>query len=75
MTAGSAAVDGWTARWQLASGQGISQVWNGTLSTSGTTVTVRNADYNGTLAPGTSTTFGFLGTGTPNSPSPTCTSP
>ncbi|WP_435832588.1 poly(ethylene terephthalate) hydrolase family protein [Micromonospora wenchangensis] len=75
VTAGSAAVDGWTTRWQLASGQGISQVWNGTLSTSGTTATVRNADYNGTLAPGASTTFGFLGTGAPTSPSPTCTSP
>ncbi|GHJ11377.1 hypothetical protein TPA0907_57440 [Micromonospora humidisoli] len=75
VTAGSTAVDGWTARWQLGGGQSISQVWNGTLSTSGTTVTVRNAAYNGTLAPGTSTTFGFLGTGTPTSPSPTCTSP
>ncbi|SCF46815.1 Dienelactone hydrolase [Micromonospora matsumotoense] len=75
VTAGSAAVNGWTARWELGGGQGISQVWNGTLSTSGATATVRNAAYNGALAPGTSTTFGFLGTGTPTSPSPTCTSP
>ncbi|WFE62809.1 cellulose binding domain-containing protein [Micromonospora sp. WMMD714] len=75
VTAGTTATDGWTVRWNLGAGQSVSQVWNGTLSTSGTTATVRNAAYNGTLAPGTSTTFGFLGTGTPSSPSPTCTSP
>ncbi|SCG75605.1 poly(ethylene terephthalate) hydrolase family protein [Micromonospora rifamycinica] len=75
VTAGSTATDGWTVRWNLGAGQSVSQVWNGTLSTSGTTATVRNAAYNGTLAPGTSTTFGFLGSGTPSSPSPTCTSP
>ncbi|MET8280514.1 cellulose binding domain-containing protein [Micromonospora sp. NPDC005174] len=75
VTAGTAAVDGWTVRWTLGNGQSISQVWNGTLSTSGSAATVRNAVYNGSLAPGTTTTFGFLGSGTPTNPSPTCTSP
>ncbi|EEP72209.1 secreted lipase [Micromonospora sp. ATCC 39149] len=75
VTAGRAAINGWTVRWDLSNGQSISQVWNGTLSTSGSTATVRNVSYNGSLAPATSTSFGFLGTGAPTIPRPTCTSP
>ncbi|MGI5149573.1 cellulose binding domain-containing protein [Plantactinospora sp. CA-294935] len=41
--ASSAAINGWTVRWTLAGGQPISQVWGGTLTTSGTRATVRNA--------------------------------
>lgn len=75
VTAAGEPVDGWTVRWTLGSGQGISQVWNGTLSTSGSEATVRNASYNGSLQPSATTTFGFLGTGTPSNVSLTCTSP
>jgi cellulase/cellobiase CelA1 len=73
--AGSSAINGWTVRWTLASGQAISQLWNGALSTSGSAVTVKNLSYNGALAAGGSTTFGFTGTGSPSTPAPTCTSP
>ncbi|MGI5151797.1 cellulose binding domain-containing protein [Plantactinospora sp. CA-294935] len=72
---GSAAIDGWTVRWILSSGQTVDQVWNGTLSISGSTVSVRNTSYNGSLPASGSTTFGFLGSGTPATASPTCTSP
>jgi hypothetical protein len=75
VTAGSSAVNGWTVKWTLAGGQTVSQVWNGTLSTSGSTATVKNVDYNGTLQPGASTTFGFLANGTPSSPTLSCTTP
>ncbi|GAA1812766.1 hypothetical protein GCM10009682_37530 [Luedemannella flava] len=75
VTAGSAAVNGWTVRWSLASGQSVTQVWNGTMSASGSTVAVANASYNGSLAPSGSTTFGFLANGTPSSPALTCSSP
>jgi arabinogalactan endo-1,4-beta-galactosidase len=75
VTAGSSAVNGWTVRWTLGSGQSISQVWNGTLSASGSAVTVRNVSYNGSLAAGTSTTFGLLGTGTSSTPSLTVSTP
>jgi hypothetical protein len=75
VTAGSAGVSGWTVRWTLASGQTITQVWNGTLSTSGSTVSVSNAAYNGSLPAAGSTTFGFLANGTASTPSVTCTSP
>ncbi|MFG1913957.1 cellulose binding domain-containing protein [Micromonospora sp. NPDC048898] len=75
VTAGTAAIDGWTVRWELNNGQSISQVWSGTLSTSGSTATVRNVSYNGSLAAGATTSFGFLGSGTPATTSPTCASP
>jgi len=75
VTAGSSAVNGWTVKWTLGSGQSISQVWNGTVSTSGSSVTVQNVSYNGSLQPSASTTFGFLANGSPSTPSLTCTSP
>ncbi|MFF0150659.1 cellulose binding domain-containing protein [Micromonospora sp. NPDC005203] len=75
VTAGTAAVNGWNVTWNLNNGQRIDQVWNGTLSASGSTVTVRNVSYNGSLASGATTSFGFLGSGTPTITSPTCASP
>ncbi|MEU7870428.1 cellulose binding domain-containing protein [Dactylosporangium sp. NPDC049140] len=71
-TAGGKAITGGTARWTLAGGQSISQVWNGLLSTSGSTATVANESYNGALAAGASTTFGFLATGTATTPAVSC---
>ncbi len=53
----------------------ITQLWNGTLTTSGSNVTVRNVSYNGSVGAGTSTTFGFLSNGTPSTPTISCTSP
>ncbi|MBB2741840.1 UNVERIFIED_ORG: putative esterase [Microbispora rosea subsp. rosea] len=75
VTAGGSAVNGWTVRWTLGSGQTITQLWNGTLSTSGSAVTVKNASFNGSIPASGSATFGFLATGTPSTPSLTCTSP
>jgi endo-1,4-beta-xylanase len=73
VTAGSSKITSWSVTWTLPSGQTLSQVWNGTLTMSGTTATVKNASYNGTLNAAGSTTFGFLGTGTPSTPALTCT--
>lgn len=42
------------------SGVEILQNWNGTFSASGSDIIVKNADYNGTVAKGGSTTFGFI---------------
>ncbi|GAA1776566.1 hypothetical protein GCM10009681_54780 [Luedemannella helvata] len=75
VTAGNAAINGWTVRWTLASGQTVTQAWNGTLTTSGSTVSVANTTYNGSLSANASTTFGFLANGTATNPSLTCTSP
>jgi chitin-binding protein len=75
VTAGSAAINGWTVSWTFANGQQVSQVWNATVSSSGATVTARNVSYNGSLGAGASTSFGFIGSwnGTNSVPTPTCT--
>ena len=75
VTVGSAPINGWTVRWNFGSGQTITQVWNGTLTVSGSTATVSNVSYNGSLPAGGSTTFGFIANGTPSTPSLTCASP
>ena len=75
VAAGSVPVNGWTVRWTLASDQSITQSWNGTLTTSGSVVTVKNVAWNGALAANASTTFGFLGSGSPSAPTLTVTSP
>jgi hypothetical protein len=58
---GSAARNGWTVRWTYANGQTITQLWNGSYTQAGAAVTVTNVSYNGSLAAGQSTSFGFTG--------------
>lgn len=70
--AGPSAITKWTVTWTLASGQAISQLWSGALTTSGSAVTVKNLSYNGSLAAGASTSFGFNGSGTASSPTVSC---
>jgi hypothetical protein len=59
----SATLNGWTVHLTLAGGQAISSIWNGVNSGTSGAVTVTNAPYNGTLAPGATTTFGYTATG------------
>ncbi|MEW2592413.1 cellulase family glycosylhydrolase [Micromonospora aurantiaca] len=75
VTAGAAAITGWTVRWTFANGQSVTQAWNASVSNSGSAYTARNVDYNGRLGAGASTTFGFIGswTGTNSAPATTCT--
>ncbi|WP_433415777.1 glycoside hydrolase family 6 protein [Microtetraspora malaysiensis] len=72
---GTAQISGWKVTWTYANGQSITQLWNGSLSGSGSAVTVTDLGWNGALAPNTATTFGFTGTssGTAGVPSVTCT--
>ena len=73
---GTSTLNGWTTTWSLPGGSGINQVWGGRSSVSGSTVTVRNETYNGTLGASATTSYGFTGTGAaPNPSSITCTSP
>lgn len=60
---GSGALDGWSVGMTLASGQSISSLWNGRNTGTGGAVTVRNTDWNGSVAPGSTTAFGFTATG------------
>jgi endoglucanase len=73
VTAGSAAITSWAVRWTYANGQTISNLWNGTLTTSGSSVTVRNLSYNGSVAANASTTFGFNATSGATNPIPALT--
>jgi mannan endo-1,4-beta-mannosidase len=75
VTAGSAPISGWTVTWTLGSGQSVSQFWNATVTSSGTSVTARNVSYNGSLGAGANTAFGFIssGSGASGAPSLTCT--
>ncbi|WP_169943872.1 lytic polysaccharide monooxygenase [Microbispora sp. H11081] len=71
--AGSSSISSWAVRWTQPSGGTITQVWNGTLSQSGSDITVRNMNYNGSIGAGASTTFGFLANGSSGgTPTLTC---
>ncbi|RCG20994.1 cellulose-binding protein [Sphaerisporangium album] len=74
---GTSAITGWTVAWTFANGQTITQLWNGTPTQTGAAVTVRNMSYNGALAPGASTAFGFNGswTGTNTAPATVACTP
>jgi mannan endo-1,4-beta-mannosidase len=64
----------WTATWTFANGQRINQLWNGSFTQSGATVTATHIGWNSLIPPGGSQVFGFLGssTGTNTAPTPTC---
>ncbi|MEU4762367.1 pectate lyase [Actinosynnema sp. NPDC023794] len=65
------ALSSWSLEWTFTAGQRVDQLWGGEFSQSGSTVTVRNASYNGSLATGASTTPGFNGTWSGSNPAPT----
>jgi cellulase/cellobiase CelA1 len=59
---GSATLNSWQLGWTFPGSQAVSNLWNGSYTQSGGNVTVTNQSYNGTLAPGASTTIGFTAT-------------
>ncbi|HLL68639.1 MAG TPA: cellulose binding domain-containing protein [Micromonosporaceae bacterium] len=63
-------VSTWKATWAFPDGQTVGHLWGGVLeSQTDGSVTVRNAAWNGTIAPQSSVDFGFVGTGsTPTGP-------
>ncbi|MFT7834644.1 glycosyl hydrolase [Saccharothrix sp. BKS2] len=63
---------GWRVSWQLGEGQRIDSQWSSKITTSGSTATAVNLPWNAGIAPGGSTTFGFLATGSPTAPALTC---
>jgi endo-1,4-beta-xylanase len=67
---GATALTGWSLAWQFTGGQQVAQLWNGAVSQSAASVTVTNASWNGSLAPGGSASFGFLGSWTGSNPAP-----
>ncbi|WP_433044787.1 extracellular catalytic domain type 1 short-chain-length polyhydroxyalkanoate depolymerase [Dactylosporangium sp. CS-033363] len=68
VTAGSAAVNGWTVGLALPSGATVTNSWNVTRSGNSWS----NVSYNGHVNAGQYTEFGFQGTGTAGTLTPTC---
>ncbi|GHO48393.1 endo-1,4-beta-xylanase [Ktedonospora formicarum] len=58
---GSSTITSWSLAWTFANGQVITQLWNGSYTQSGSSVIVTNVSYNGTIAVGGNTSFGFNG--------------
>jgi cellulase/cellobiase CelA1 len=72
VTAGSAQVNGWTVATTLPSGAAITNIWNATKSGNSGAVQFGNVTFNGAIAAGQSTEFGYQGTGSGDAPTPTC---
>ncbi len=60
---GSTPITGWRVEFDLPAGTTIGSYWDALLTSSGNHHTFTNREYNGSLAPGASTSFGFLGAG------------
>ncbi|GAA0558198.1 GH12 family glycosyl hydrolase domain-containing protein [Actinomadura livida] len=71
---GDEPLSGWTADWTFTGGQRVVNGWNATVTQSGADVRAVNANYNGAVPEGGSTSFGFQGSGpAPGQPAVTCT--
>ncbi|GAA2895542.1 hypothetical protein Acy02nite_25440 [Actinoplanes cyaneus] len=67
---GTTPINGWTLAFTLPSGQTVTSAWNATVTPAAGAVTARNVSYNGTIAAGASTTFGFQATHTGSTAAP-----
>ncbi|WP_052888464.1 cellulose binding domain-containing protein [Thermogemmatispora carboxidivorans] len=68
---GTTTINGWTLTFTFPGNQAVTQGWNGVFSQQGSQVTITNASYNGSIAPGSSVYPGFNGTWSGSNPSPT----
>jgi endo-1,4-beta-xylanase len=73
VTAGSAAISGWTVAVTLPSGAAVTNTWNASATGSSGSVSFANVSYNGSVAAGAAVEFGFQGTGVGPSATPSCT--
>jgi cellulose 1,4-beta-cellobiosidase len=70
---GSTALSNWKVTWTWAGSQTITNSWNANVSTSSKTVTATNLSYNGSIAAGGNTSFGFQATYSGSNAAPTLT--
>ncbi|MEU4448203.1 cellulose binding domain-containing protein [Actinosynnema sp. NPDC050801] len=69
---GTARLNGWTVTWTRPGDQTINSLWNGRLTQTGTSVSVDDVGWNGTLAPAASGSFGYTASGSAGTPELTC---
>ena len=73
VTAGAAALHGWSLKWTWPGSQRITSAWNAEWSQSGSSVTAGDVGWNGTVAAGQSReAFGFVASGANAVPQVTC---
>ncbi|MGA7147671.1 MAG: glycoside hydrolase family 6 protein, partial [Microbacterium sp.] len=65
---GTAPIASWDLEWTFAGDQQISNLWSGSHTQDGASVSVENLKYNGVIKPGKRTTIGFIGAGEPDEP-------
>ncbi|GLW30958.1 cellulose-binding domain-containing protein [Actinoplanes regularis] len=65
-----AAITSWTLAWDFPGNQQVTSAWNATVRQTGAAVTATSVGWNGTLATGASTSFGFQGTYSGSNSSP-----
>ncbi|MEH1101769.1 endo-1,4-beta-xylanase [Micromonospora sp. CPCC 205561] len=73
VTAGSSGTGGWAVAVTLPGGATVTNTWSARATGTSGAVTFRNVEYNGRLAAGATTEFGFQGTGAGPTAAPTCT--
>jgi chitinase len=61
---GTSALTSWTVEFDLPSGTSVGSYWDALLTSSGQHFSFTNRNYNASVAPGASVSFGFLGSGT-----------
>ncbi len=66
-----AALSSWTLTWTFGGNQRITNLWSGVVTQSGQAVSVANAAWNGPIASGGTTNFGFQGTYSGSNAKPT----
>jgi endoglucanase len=60
---GTSTLNGWTVVFDLPSGSSVGSYWDAVMTRSGNRYTFKNREYNGSVAPGGTTTFGWVNTG------------
>ena len=74
VTAGSSGLSSWQVGWTFPGSQQISQMWDASYTQTGANVAAASMSYDGTVAAGASTSFGFIATGSSAAPQNlTCT--
>jgi mannan endo-1,4-beta-mannosidase len=73
ITNGTTAATGWRVTLTFANGQRITQIWNARTTQTASPYTITNETYNGSLPPGGTTSFGFLGSWTTTNAAPALT--
>ncbi|KQY24009.1 endoglucanase [Cellulomonas sp. Root485] len=63
-------VSSWTVGWTFTAGQKITQLWNGSATQSGSSVSVASLPYNGSVGTNGKTNFGFNGSWSGSNPVP-----